>query len=260
MPNPERPRTDRVSAFSRTGCQNHHRTLAPAVDASLHDLRAAAHWATAVFASREPESRRIRSPRGLGGRPSSSAQGLGDREGSEHGLGLLEGGVVRGVFDDVRPSVTDAGWLGHGQPGLAVMSPPDKGRGDRDPGASSSGMARHPNCGIMLRRPTLVGESGPSRAHVMSGCRERPELVLQSVHVDEALPEERSRLPVVGLARKLISVSVKSGDGRSRHRPNVSTRTSPRKLFAVSDGERDRRLRRRAGDQLGGPATGRSVR
>ena len=49
-------------------------------------------------------------------------------------------------------------------------------------------------------------------------------------------PKNRSRLPAVGLARKLISVSVNSGDGRRRQTERVH-QDKPTELVAVSDGE-----------------------
>src|SRR6187455_2143825 len=117
------------------------------------------------------------------GAASSSNQESGDREGSQHGLGLFEGGVVRGIFDDVQgPFVTETGSLSHGQPGLAVMTPPDKGRWGRDlrklilrDGAPPE-LRHHAS-----KRRLLVGRVGAFEGACHEWLPERPELVLQSL-------------------------------------------------------------------------------
>ena len=81
----------------------------------------------------------------------------------------------------------------------------------------------------MLRSAAFwSAELAPSRAHVISGSQSGPSWSCSPFMSTKHWRKNRSRLPAVGLARKLISVSVNSGDGRRRHRPNVSTRTSPR--------------------------------
>ena len=113
-------------------------------------------------------------------------------EGMQGGFGLFEEGIIARALDHMQwPAVPRARSLGHTEPGLEVMAPPDQGRRHRDPhediprdGPDSVRRHEAPESGLRgLRARPLEG----IRADWLEALAQLPA---QAVEIDEALRQE----------------------------------------------------------------------
>ena len=110
----------------------------------------------------------------------------------EGGFGLFEEGIVASAIDHVqRPAVPRARSLGHAEPRLEVMAPPDQDRRHSDP---REGVPRDGSHSVLRHEAAESGPRGlgarPFEGVGANWLKVLAHLPTQSVEVDEALREE----------------------------------------------------------------------
>ena len=109
----------------------------------------------------------------------------------EGGFGLFEEGIVASALDHVqRPAVPRARSLGHTEPRLEVMAPPDQDRGHSDPREGVPRDGPHSVLRHRLRRAALAASVRPFEGVGANWLKVLAHLPTQSVEIDEALREE----------------------------------------------------------------------